>query len=52
MTPERWQRIEEMFQVAVELPEEERASALAREFAGDVEGWEGREGSRKDCGDH
>src|ERR1043165_3398856 len=37
MTPERWQRVEEMFQVAVDLPEAERVSALSREFAGDVE---------------
>src|SRR5215813_6125311 len=37
MTPERWQRVEEIFQGALDLPETERASALARACAGDLE---------------
>ena len=37
MTPERWQRVEEIFQVALDLPEADRASALTHACAGDVE---------------
>ena len=37
MTPERWQRVEEIFQGALDLPEADRASALTHACAGDVE---------------
>jgi serine/threonine protein kinase len=37
MTPERWQRVEEIFQGTVDLPETERPSALANACAGDLE---------------
>lgn len=37
MTPERWQRIKEVFQSAVELPPDERDGYLAAETCGDSE---------------
>ncbi|HZI46798.1 MAG TPA: serine/threonine-protein kinase, partial [Pyrinomonadaceae bacterium] len=37
MTPERWQKVEEIFQGALDLPETERPSALANACAGDLE---------------
>lgn len=35
MTPERWQRIEELYHLALERPAEERANWLAHNCAGD-----------------
>jgi serine/threonine protein kinase/tetratricopeptide (TPR) repeat protein len=35
MTPERWRQIEEIFQIALDLPEEERAAFIAGTCAGD-----------------
>jgi len=37
MTPERWQKIEELFQAALDLPEDERHSFVADACAGDAE---------------
>src|ERR1041385_1580657 len=37
MTPERWQRVEEIFQGALDLPEAERESALVTACAGDIQ---------------
>ena len=37
MANERWQRIEEIFEIAVELPEDERESYLKRECGDDAE---------------
>lgn len=35
MTPERWQRIEELYHLALERPAEERANWLVEACAGD-----------------
>ena len=35
MTPEYWQRVDELFQAAIELPPEQRSSFIGQECAGD-----------------